>query len=66
MDKHQSVSKRVSGVSHLKKEWRPVSIKFEKADGDMLERVARETGRSVTGFVRYAAMKYASEVVKGD
>ena len=61
-----STGKKVAaGVSHPDKgEWRSVSLKFPKADGERLQSAARESGRSVAGFVRFAAMKYVEELAK--
>lgn len=56
--------KCVSGVSHLAKgkSWRAVTFKMEQEDGDKVLQAAKDTGRSVAGFVRFAALRYAEEL----
>ena len=64
MIKGKSDDKVVLGVSHPHKgkSWRSVTFKMEQEDGDKVLQAAKETGRSVAGFVRYAALRYAEEL----
>lgn len=64
MFKVKSGEKVVSGVSHLEKgkSLRSVTFKMEREDGDKVLQAAKETGRSVAGFVRFAALRYAEEL----
>ena len=56
--------KRVMGVSHLKKAKRSVNLRFDAEEVEKIEKAARESGRSVAGFVRYAALQMLGEVSK--
>lgn len=63
MVKVEADNKPVSGGIHPKgKSWRSVTLKFAREDGDKLLQAAKDTGRSVAGFVRFAALKYVEEV----
>ena len=44
------------GVSH------PVSVTFSKAEAEQVKSVAKETGRSVSGLIRFAAMEYIKKI----
>lgn len=63
MPKVQS-QKRVMGVSHLKKAKRSVNLRFDAEEVEQIEKAARESGRSIAGFVRYAALQMLGEVNK--
>ena len=53
------------GVSHPKKEVkRSVSLRFDHDEVAQIEKAARDTGRSVAGFVRYAALQMLSDINK--
>lgn len=56
-----------SGVSHLRKvAKRSVNIRFNADEVEKIERAAHESGRSIAGFVRYAALQMLSEMNKED
>lgn len=51
--KHDKVA---PGVSHPKeKTWSMVSLRLEQDDAEKVQQAAKDTGRSVSGFVRFAA-----------
>lgn len=56
------VKKQASGVSHPKEKKMGVNLRFSAAEGEMVQQAARESGRSVAGFVRYAALRYLEEL----
>lgn len=56
MSKTTKDKARVSGVSH------PVSVLFSKEEAEQVKCAARETGRSVSGLIRFAAMEYLKKI----
>ena len=63
MVKTRKQGKVVPGVSHPKeKAWNMVSLRLEKNEAEKLQQAAKDTGRSVSGFVRFAALKYVEEL----
>lgn len=55
----------VLGVSHPRKVVkRSVNLRFDSVEVEQIEKAARESGRSVAGFVRYAALQMLGEVNK--
>lgn len=56
---------RALGVSHLKRSSKmSVSLQFDEKEGEQVVQAAKESGRSVAGFVRYAALRFV-ESLKG-
>lgn len=56
-----------SGVSHPKMSAkRSVNLRFDAEEVEQIEQAARETGRTVAGFVRYAALQMLGELSKVD
>ena len=43
---------------------RSVNLRFDSVEVEQIEKAARESGRSVAGFVRYAALQMLGEVNK--
>jgi uncharacterized protein (DUF1778 family) len=63
MEKTLKKEKVVSGVSHLKeKSSSMVSLRLNQNEADKVQQAAKDTGRSVAGFVRFAALKYVEEL----
>lgn len=53
------------GVSHPRKVVkRSVNLRFDSVEVEQIEKAARESGRSVAGFVRYAALQMLGEINK--
>ena len=53
---------RISGVSHPKRDRAYVSVGFQKDEALDVKDAAKESGRSVSGFLRYAALRLVSEM----
>jgi len=53
---------KVLGVSHPKEKKLGVNLRFSAEEGELVQRAARESGRSVAGFVRFAALRYLDEL----
>ena len=56
MSKATKEKSRAKGVSH------PVSVTFSKKEAEQVKWAARETGRSVSGLIRFAAMEYLKKI----
>ena len=58
----QDTKKAVPGVSHPEDKV-AVTLRLNAEDGERLREAAHSTGRSVAGFVRFAALQLANEVL---
>lgn len=58
----QDTKKAVLGVSHPEDKV-AVTLRLNAEDGERLREAAHSTGRSVAGFVRFAALQLANEVL---
>lgn len=58
----QDTKKAVPGVSHPEDKV-AVSLRLNAEDGERLREAAYSTGRSVAGFVRFAALQLANVVL---
>lgn len=57
-----ATKKSARGVSHQKTSRNYISVSFGKSESEELKNAAKESGRSVSGFLRYSAMKYIAEL----
>ena len=63
MPNHQAHKKHVVGGIHPKK-FSAVTLRLGEEESEKVREAAKNTGRSVAGFVRFAALQMVNEVSK--
>lgn len=54
------------GVSHPRERKRSINLRMNSAEASLLEKAAHSSGRSLAGFIRFAALQFLDSMTMTD